>query len=80
MPSPTARPDPDALRRLVVALIAQELEKFRGTTVPAPEWQSWADDTSLTANGLGFDSLGLLQAAGRTNQFFQMHLVGIEDY
>ncbi|MEN0087530.1 MAG: AMP-binding protein [Pseudomonadota bacterium] len=73
-------PDKASLKRVIVALIAQELEKFRGATVPFTQWRDWTDDTQLTSDGLGFDSLGLLQVAGRTNQFFEMHKVGIEDY
>ncbi len=68
------------LRRVIVSLVADELQKFRAKSVPVHEAMSWSDDMSLGESGIGFDSLGMLNVASRANQFFHLHEVGIEDY
>ena len=79
-PSPAPILEEDPLFRLVVSLVGEELERFRGVSLTVAETAKWTKQTALVADGLGFDSLGLLQVSGRINQFFQLHRSGIEDY
>jgi long-chain acyl-CoA synthetase len=72
--------DPAALRRVIVSIVADELATFRSKPVPVHEAMGWPDDLTLNENGIGFDSLGMLNVAARANQFFHLHEVGIEDY
>jgi 4-coumarate--CoA ligase len=71
------------LRRLVVSLVAEELGRLRQREIAPAESLGWPDDLALGEEGegsLGLDSLGRIDAAGRLNQFFHLHEVGIEDY
>ncbi len=70
-------------RRLVVSLLAEEIGRLRRRDVPHAESLAWTDEQQLGEDGegcLGLDSLGRIDAAGRLNQFFHLHEVGIEDY
>ncbi|MGL4239969.1 MAG: 4-coumarate--CoA ligase [Beijerinckiaceae bacterium] len=70
-------------RRLVVSLIAEEISRLRQREVPPAESLGWTDAIALGEEGsgsLGLDSLGRIDVAGRLNQFFHLHEVGIEDY
>ena len=70
----------DWLKHVITSLVADELAVFRAKSVPHSESSSWTDETALGETGVGFDSLGLLNLAARTNQFFHLHETGVEDY
>jgi len=80
MPATSFSIDRENLRRLAISLVADELASFSGSAITPQASSKWTDATSLTEDGLGFDSLGLLNVAGRANQFFHLHEIGIEDY
>jgi 4-coumarate--CoA ligase len=73
----------DGILRIIRSLVYTELARSRGwdMTVPA----AW-DETTLIKRAnrdetaLGFDSLELLQVAGRVSQFFRLNELGIDDY
>jgi long-chain acyl-CoA synthetase len=73
-------PSRSALKRLLVSLIADEIEILRRRAVDPATQLSWMDETRIDEEGLGFDSLGRLDLAARLNSFFHLHEVGIEDY
>jgi long-chain acyl-CoA synthetase len=70
--------------RVIVSLIAEELGRLRQREVSPAESLGWSDAMELgegaEASSLGLDSLGRIDVAGRLNQFFHLHEVGIEDY
>ena len=70
----------ESVRRVVSDLIAEQRSSATRRTIPAAEILGWCDDTRLDEDGIGFDSLALLEAASRTSEFFHLHEVGIEDY
>lgn len=72
--------DGDALRRVVIALLAEELGRLRGRALDASEWRSWTGATRLDEDGMGADSLSRLEMAARLNAFFHLHETGVEDY
>lgn len=67
--------------RLLVALISDEIGRIRKSSVTLDEWSRWTKDTRLEeGEGVGIDSLALLDVVARVNQFFHLHEVGSEDY
>lgn len=71
---------PADLRRLVIALIAEEAGVFRNKPVEPGEWSSWGDDLRIDEDGIGLDSLGMQNVIERVNVAFHLHEVGSEDY
>jgi 4-coumarate--CoA ligase (photoactive yellow protein activation family) len=65
--------------RLVISLLSEEIGRMRGKAVAVSTTVSWTAATTLE-DDLGLDSLARLDVAGRINQFFHLHEVGIEDY
>lgn len=84
MPDPVSAQNaplpPDTLRRLVAAILADDLGRLRGRTVAPEEWRSWSAETRIDEDGLGADSLARLELAARVNRFFHMHETGAEDW
>ncbi|MCW2319060.1 4-coumarate--CoA ligase [Rhodoblastus acidophilus] len=82
-PPASAKPpalEDDDIRRLLRAILADEWARLRKKS-PAPDLEAgWDDATRLDEDGVGFDSLALLEACSRVSQFFHLHEVGIEDY
>lgn len=72
--------DRETLRRVLRDLLADQRSAITRRTIPAATILCWSDDTRLDEDGIGFDSLALLEAAQRANEFFHLHEVGIEDY
>lgn len=70
----------DLLRYLITAVVSEELARVRAAPIPHQIRLSWNDDTDLGADGLGFDSLALLEVVTRLNQMFSLHRTGVEDY
>lgn len=68
------------IQRLLQALLADELQTLKRRSLPPDLPATWGAEARLDEEGLGFDSLALLQACSRVNQFFHLHEVGIEDY
>lgn len=77
MPPPSpAFPGRPAIERLLRSLLADEIGRMRGAPSPIAESLLWTPETPLGEAGIGLDSLGLWDAAGRVNQFFQLHRAG----
>ena len=70
----------DAVRRLVLDLLAAELARSRGRSAAALGRAGWSDATRVDQAGLDLDSLELLDAASALNEFFHLHEHGAEDY
>lgn len=68
------------INRIVRSLIAEEWAHEHGRALPLPDVFAWTDDTRVDDERIGFDSLGLLGAVARVNQFFHLHEIGSEDY
>lgn len=66
--------------RLLRALVADEWGRIRGKTVTPEESASWDDALIFDEDGLGSDSLAVLDLASRVNQYFNLSDIGIEDY
>jgi 4-coumarate--CoA ligase len=76
-----ARPcDPASIRRVVTALIADEIGHTARREVPPATVAGWRDTTGIDEEGVGVDSLMRLECALRVNEFFHLHEVGSEDY
>lgn len=77
MPTPSpACPGRSSIERLLRSLLADEIGRMRGAPSPTAESLLWTHETPLGEAGIGLDSLGLWDAAGRVNQFFQLHRAG----
>lgn len=72
--------DEASIRRITVSLVAAGLERYRQASVSPATWQGWGDDLRLDEEGLGFDSLALLDLCTATNEFFHLFESGVEDY
>jgi len=72
--------DRASVRRVVVALIADEIAHATRREVSAAAIASWSDATGIDEEGVGVDSLMRLDCALRINEFFHLHEVGSEDY
>ena len=72
--------DKNQLFRWVSAIVADEYARQHKRPVPAKALLSWSNETLITEDGIGFDSLARLDLASRLNRLFHMHEVGIEDY
>jgi 4-coumarate--CoA ligase len=72
--------DRDALRRFLVALLADEVGRLRGAPVERAEWDSWRGATPIDEAGVGLDSLGRLEAVARLDRVFGLGRTGVEDY
>jgi 4-coumarate--CoA ligase len=72
--------DPAAIRRIVTALIADEIGRTARREVPPAAVAAWTDSTGIDEEGVGVDSLMRLECALRVNEFFHLHEVGSEDY
>lgn len=69
-----------ATNRVLRALVAEEWGRVRGRTVSPEESAGWDDTLVFDEDGLGTDSLGVLDLASRVNQYFNLSDIGIEDY
>ncbi|MEM0986753.1 MAG: AMP-binding protein [Pseudomonadota bacterium] len=69
-----------ALSRTIRSLVADELAHARNDRSLIPASLDWSGSARLDESGLGFDSLDIINAASRVNQFFRLHEVGVEDY
>ncbi|MEM8656506.1 MAG: AMP-binding protein [Pseudomonadota bacterium] len=71
---------PERIERLLAAILAEELVRLRNAPVPAHVHNGWDRSTDLGPDGLGLDSLALLEVVARVNQMFGLHTTGVEDY
>lgn len=78
--APAVWTDRATLRRLVRDLLADQRSLTTRRAISAADVLAWSDETRLDEEGIGFDSLGLLEAASRANELFHLHEVGLEDY
>lgn len=72
--------DSATIRRIVVALIADEIGHATRRDVPPAVIDGWTDGTGIDEEGVGVDSLMRLDCALRLNEYFHLHEVGSEDY
>ena len=72
--------DPDAVRRVVAAVLADELGRLRGRPVAAAERALWTRDTPVDEDGIGADSLARLRLAARVDEAFRLGDSGVEDF
>lgn len=72
--------NPEVIRRLLVALVAEEIGRLRARPVPPGTWAGWTDATTIDEDGMGVDSLARLDLVARLNAFFHLHESGVEDY
>lgn len=70
----------DALSRVLVGLIADEIGRSRKRSLAPSDWAHWTPETTIDEDGVGVDSLGRLDLVARVNEFFHLHEVGSEDY
>lgn len=79
MGSPLSRP---AIRRVILDLLDQEYRSHRSSTIREHDAYNpeKPEALSLGEEGLSFDSMELLAAAGLVNEFFHLHESGVEDY
>jgi 4-coumarate--CoA ligase (photoactive yellow protein activation family) len=73
-------PDRMDLRRILAAILLDEISKLRRKSLPPDMADGWDDSTRIDEDGLGLDSLALLGVCSRVSQYFHLHEVGIEDY
>lgn len=71
--------DRTALGRVVCDLLAGEHARLRPGAPPPDAPRPWADAFPLGRDGLGADSLDLLQLAAALNEGLHLHRSGIED-
>jgi long-chain acyl-CoA synthetase len=69
-----------AITRIVLDLLAEELALARGRSAADLQAQQWSGETRLDEDGLDLDSLERLNASAALNQFFHLHEYGTEDY
>ncbi len=69
-----------AITRIVLDLLAEELALSRGRSAADLKAQHWNGETRLDEDGLDLDSLERLNASAALNQFFHLHEYGAEDY
>jgi long-chain acyl-CoA synthetase len=69
-----------AITRIVLDLLAEELVLSRGRSAADLKAQQWCGETRLDEDGLSLDSLERLNASAALNQFFHLHEYGAEDY
>jgi 4-coumarate--CoA ligase (photoactive yellow protein activation family) len=72
--------DSASIRRIVTALIADEIGRANRREVAPATIATWTDRTAIDEEGVGVDSLMRLECALRVNEFFHLHEVGSEDY
>jgi 4-coumarate--CoA ligase (photoactive yellow protein activation family) len=72
--------DRGALRRVVCDLLAGEFARLRPGGSPPDGSDPWPETFPLGQDGLGADSLDLLQLAAALNEALHLHRSGIEDY
>jgi len=72
--------DSASIRRIVTALIADEIGRANRREVAPASIAAWTDLTGIDEEGVGVDSLMRLECALRVNEFFHLHEVGSEDY
>jgi 4-coumarate--CoA ligase (photoactive yellow protein activation family) len=68
------------LMRVIAGIVADEIARETKRSPPVGEVVGWNAATRLDEDGLGLDSLMLLQAAQRVADLFCMREVGYEDY
>lgn len=73
--------DADAITRVVLDLVDESIREGRGRSLRSePGFDaSEPGSFSLGDEGAGLDSLEMLTAAGRVNEFFHLHETGVED-
>ncbi|MEL7482030.1 MAG: AMP-binding protein, partial [Pseudomonadota bacterium] len=71
---------PETIIRTLRSLVADEVASVRSDTRIVAESLSWPTDLPLDSDEVGLDSLDVMNAASRVNQFFRLHEVGVEDY
>ncbi len=71
---------PDLLERWVIALVAEEIARQRGTSTDRLRWRDWGRESHLNEDSLGTDSLARLEIVARLNEVFHLHETGVEDY
>ena len=72
--------DRDSLRRVIAALVADEVGDSRGVSLVL-ESLDWDEETEWKSpSGPELDSLETFNAGSRVNEFFRLFEVGIEDY
>jgi len=72
--------DTSSIRRIVTALIVDEIARTTRRQISASAVASWTDNTTIDEDGVGVDSLMRLDCALHVNEFFHLHEVGSEDY
>ncbi|MFS2012038.1 4-coumarate--CoA ligase [Azospirillum sp. CT11-132] len=72
--------DRGALGRVVCDLLAGEFARLRPGGSPPDGSDPWLETFPLGQDGLGADSLDLLQLAAALNEALHLHRSGIEDY
>ena len=68
------------LTRILAGILADEYARETRRTPPIGEVLAWGAETRLDEDGVGLDSLMLLNAAQRVADFFSLREVGYEDY
>jgi len=71
---------PDALMRMIVALVAEEAGRLRARSIPSSEWALWDGATRLDEDGIGLDSLARLEVVARVTRAFALNRASVEDY
>ncbi len=71
----------DAVTRVILDLVDETIREGRGRSLRSEPGFDTSDPGSFSfgAEGLGLDSLEMLTAAGRVNEFFHLHETGVED-
>lgn len=70
----------ESLRRVVCDLLAGEFARLRPGGSPPAHPHRWPETLPLGPDGVGADSLDLLQLASALNEALHLHRSGIEDY
>ncbi len=70
----------NAIQRLVLDLLAEELSLSRGRSPLDLGAANWSAATRIGDDGLGLDSLERLNVSSALNEFFHLHEYGAEDY
>ncbi len=71
--------DRTALRRYIADLVVGEFARLR-PGLPPLQPAGWPEEISLASDGLGADSLELLNIAAALNEALHLHRTGAEDY
>lgn len=71
----------DAVTRVIIDLVDETIREGRGRSLRSDPGFDASDpgSFSLGVEGAGLDSLEMLTAAGRVNEFFHLHETGVED-